>query len=91
MALAEDSIVHRLKSIGFPQPEQVWGLLNSSEKISFSLPHSGHLHRKELRFLNSRNPGQWTGVFVFCGIAIPLFIHVDYQRDVEKCFKAGPG
>jgi hypothetical protein len=48
--LADPSMVHWVKSMGFPHPLQVWGLLNSSEKISFSFPHSGHLQIKELRF-----------------------------------------
>jgi hypothetical protein len=69
----EASMVHRLKSIGFPQREQVWDRLNSSEKISFSLPHSGQVQMKELKFLSSWNPGQCVGVLVFCGMLILLF------------------
>ena len=44
--------VHWLKSMGLPHPLQLCARSNSSEKISFSWPHSGHLHVNDLRFLN---------------------------------------
>ena len=47
------SMLHLVKSIGFPHPEQVCWRLNSSEKISFSFPQLGHLQVNELRFLSS--------------------------------------
>jgi len=67
-------MVHRLKSIVFPQREQVWDRLNSSEKISFSLPHSGQVQMKELKFLSPWNPGQCVGVLVFCGMQSSFFL-----------------
>jgi hypothetical protein len=39
----------------------VWGLSNSSEKISFISPHLGHLQVKDSMFLKLEKPGQWDG------------------------------
>lgn len=60
----EPPMLHFVKSTGFLQPGQVCGLLNSSEKISISLPHSGHLHSTDDRFLNCSHPGQLFGVLI---------------------------
>jgi hypothetical protein len=49
---AEDASSHWLKSMDRPHCEQVWVRSNSSEKISFSWPHWGHLQMKAFRFLN---------------------------------------
>jgi hypothetical protein len=54
----------RLKSIGLPQPLQLRGLSNSSEKISASAP-LGHLQLKDFRLRKSSNPGQCWGVDIF--------------------------
>jgi hypothetical protein len=67
------SSVHFVKSIGFPHPLQVWGRLNSSEKISFSLPQSGHLQVKDFKLLRSSNPGQCCGVVMLLVILASLF------------------
>jgi hypothetical protein len=56
--------VHLEKSISFLQTEHKCALLNSSEKISFSLPQSGHLQTKELKLLKLSHPGQCAGVFM---------------------------
>jgi hypothetical protein len=48
----DPSRVHLLKSIGLPHLSHLWVLLNSSENISFSSPHSGHLQENEDKFLN---------------------------------------
>jgi hypothetical protein len=58
------SIVQRVKSISLPHPLHTCFLSNSSEKISFSLPQSGHLQEKDSRFLNLSNPGQCSGVVI---------------------------
>jgi hypothetical protein len=55
---AAASGLHFEKSIFSPQAVQLRGRSNSSEKISFSFPHSGHLHMKEDKDLNCSNPGQ---------------------------------
>jgi hypothetical protein len=52
------SMVHLEKSIGSLHPEHDRGLSNSSEKISFSLPHFGHLQVNDVKFLCVSNPGQ---------------------------------
>ncbi len=62
------SRLHRLKSMGFPQPAHLCGRSNSSEKISTSLAHSGHLQTKELKFRSLSNPGQCIGLLVSCGM-----------------------
>jgi hypothetical protein len=56
------SKVHLVKSMGFLQAAQRCSRLNSSEKISFSLPQFGHLHTKDFKFLRSCMPGQCMGV-----------------------------
>jgi hypothetical protein len=48
----EPSMEHWVKSMGLPQDWHLCGLSNSSEKISFSAPHSGHLQVNALKFLN---------------------------------------
>lgn len=55
---------HFLKSIGCLHLLQVCSRLNSSEKISFSVPHCGHLQVKSARLLNVSNPGQCCGVVI---------------------------
>jgi len=57
-------IVHCEKSICSLHCGQVCGRSNSSEKISFSLPHFGHLQIKDERFLLASNPGQCIGVLI---------------------------
>jgi hypothetical protein len=52
------------KSIGFPQDAHRWVLSNSSEKISFSSPHSLHLQVKDFKCLKLAYPGQCCGVVV---------------------------
>jgi len=49
--VAPDSMEHTSKSMGCPQPEQVWDRSNSSENISFSLPQFGHLQVNDDKFL----------------------------------------
>jgi len=61
---AEPSKLHFEKSISLPHPLQICGLLNSSEKISLSFPHSGHLHTNDCRSLKLSHPGQCAGVFI---------------------------
>ena len=61
---AEPSKVHFEKSISLPHPLQICAFLNSSEKISFSFPHSGHLHTNDRRSLKLSHPGQCAGVFI---------------------------
>lgn len=56
--------VHLVKSTGCLHFGQEWGLSNSSEKTSISLPHSGHLHSKEDKLLNCSQPGQLRGVLI---------------------------
>jgi len=62
--LAPASKVHEVKSISAPHLGQVWDLLNSSEKISFSAPQLVHLQTNDFRFLNDSHPGQCCGVVV---------------------------
>jgi len=58
---------HCLKSIFSLHFLQVCSRLNSSEKISTSVPQLLHLHTNDSKSLNDSNPGQWlTGVFIFC-------------------------
>jgi hypothetical protein len=54
--------LHLVKSICLLQPLQMCGLSNSSEKISFSRPHSGHLQVNDCNPLNCSHPGQCSGV-----------------------------
>ncbi len=63
-ALTNYCMVHLLKSIGLWHLPQVCCLSNSSEKISFSAPHSGHLQIKDFRLLFCSNPGQCFGVVI---------------------------
>jgi hypothetical protein len=42
---------HCVKSIGSPHLPHLWGRSNSSEKISFSVPHFGQLQVKDFRVL----------------------------------------
>ncbi len=60
----EPESVHCVKSISFPQDLQVCFLSNSSEKISISAEHEGHLQANDFRFLNCSNPGQCFGVVI---------------------------
>ena len=49
---AEPESVHWVKSISFPQDLHVCFLSNSSEKISTSFEHEGHLQENDFKFLN---------------------------------------
>lgn len=54
--------VHWLKSTGLPHLGQLCSVSNSSEKISISWPHSGHLQINVSSSLNCSKPGQCRGV-----------------------------
>ena len=55
---------HLVKSTGCLHLVHLCSRLNSSENISISAPHSGHLQRKDERFLKFSNPGQCVGVVI---------------------------
>jgi hypothetical protein len=76
--------VHCAKSIGFPQSLQVCGFSNSSEKISFSLPHAGHLQVKDFRFLNDAYPGQCWGVDMISSYTVNCLFFLQFHgRNLE--------
>jgi hypothetical protein len=75
--LPSPSIVQAVKSICSPQPLQVCGRSNSSEKTSFSTPHLWHLHINAFRFLKSAYPGQCWGVVSLFAMVSSLMIVSD--------------
>jgi hypothetical protein len=81
---AEPDREHCEKSMISLHLPQVWGLSNSSEKISFSSPHLGHLQTNDSRFLKLANPGQWAGVLVASVIVISFRWNGLFYLVVEK-------
>ncbi len=91
------SSLHWLKSIWALHFLHVWGRSNSSEKISFFSPHSGHAQINDLRSLKFVKPGQCCGVdgiFTppFCIIAInhPWFLCCCTRMILIKLIKNKP-
>jgi hypothetical protein len=81
---------HFVKSISSLHPLQTCVLSNSSEKISVSLPHFGHLHEKDFRFLNCSNPGQCCGVDISCSsCSNKLIFYFDIITILDNKFNPG--
>jgi hypothetical protein len=96
---AEPCRVHLEKSISLPHPEQICTLLNSSEKISFSFPHSGQLKTNERKCLRLSQPGQCAGVFISppsaeSPVSFPIIphenIHTEQQGFPQFAFRHFP-
>ena len=75
--------------MGLPQPLHLCCLSNSSEKISFSSPHSGQEQTNDFRCLLLSQPGQCCGVVMATSLSLasPLrpwpafeFMHIDICR-----------